>query len=142
MDIDNSDSRRYHPDTARSFAAGRLRAVMYADAVVTGANGLAYLAAAGLLSRLLGPSPAVLVGIGAFLLGYAVVVALIGRRRPISPAAVRGAAVVNLVWVIGSIAVAAIPAVDLTGWGRGWAVLQALVVLGFAVLQITGIRRR
>lgn len=115
---------------------------MYVDAAITGANGVAYLAGAGLLTGLLGPSPVVLIGIGAFLTAYALVVALIGRGRPISLAAVRGAALLNLAWVAASLVVAAGGLIDLTGWGRLWAVAQAVVVLAFAILQLAGIRRR
>lgn len=121
---------------------GRLRAVMYADAAVTGANGVAYLIGAALPATLLGPASGVLAGLGIFLIAYAVVVAIIGSRRPMSTFAVRSTAIVNLAWVAASITVAATASMDLTGWGRVWAVLQALVVLGFAVLQIGGLRRR
>ncbi|WP_066913344.1 hypothetical protein [Millisia brevis] len=130
------------PASGRSAGRDRLVAVMYIDAAITGANGVAYLAGASLLAGLLGPAPAVLIGIGAFLTVYALVVALIGRGRPISFAAVRAAALLNLAWVAASLVVAAGGLIDLTGWGRLWAVAQAMVVLAFAVVQLAGIRRR
>jgi hypothetical protein len=61
-----------------------LRAVMRLDATVTGANGVAYLALAGPLEDLLGLSPALLRGVGAFLVAFAVFVALAGTRVPLA----------------------------------------------------------
>ena len=64
-----------------------LRTALKLDAVVTGANGAAYLAAAAPLSDLLGLSETLLRATGAFLLAFAAVVAafaelqLTGLRR-------------------------------------------------------------
>ena len=111
-----------------------LRPALIVDAAVTGLCGVAYLAAAGPLEDLLGLPAAWLRAAGAVLLAFAVLVAL-APRRP-TAAAVRAIVAVNALWVVGSIVFA------LAGWGSPdtagtvWIVLQALVVAGFAELQV------
>jgi hypothetical protein len=118
-----------------------LRAVLKLDAIVTGANGAAYLIAAGPLGDLLGLSPALLRGTGAFLLAFAAAVYLTGTRPSIPRPAVYAIVAANAVWAVDSIVAAS------AGWGSPstagsvWIVMQALVVAGFAVLQLTGLRR-
>jgi hypothetical protein len=82
-----------------------LRDVMRLDAAVTGANGVAYLALAGPLEDLLGLSAPLLRGVGAFLVVFALFVAVLGTRVPL---AVIGA---NIAWAAGSIVAA------IAGWG-------------------------
>jgi hypothetical protein len=125
------------------FADGRrlLRTALRIDAVITGANGLAYLALAGPLEDLLGLDAGPARAIGAFLLIYAVAVWAVSMPAQIR----RGAAMVvveaNLLWTVLSLVAVA------TGWpglnvvGGVWAVLQALVVTGFAALQYTALRQ-
>ncbi|GAA3513438.1 hypothetical protein [Actinocatenispora rupis] len=113
---------------------------MLVDAAVTGANGVAYLAAATLLTTPLGPPVPLLLGIGVFLVCYAVVIVLVGRARPIPVVGAWFAIVLNLAWTTASLTVA-FTAERLTAAGRIWDVLQALVVLGFAVAQMMGLRK-
>ena len=111
-----------------------LRPALIVDAAVTGLCGVAYLAAAGPLEDLPGLPAAWLRAAGAVLLAFAVLVALASRRP--TAAAVRAIVAVNALWVVGSIVFA------LVGWGSPdtagtvWIVLQALVVAGFAELQV------
>lgn len=111
------------------------------DAVVSGANGAAYLVAANPIGDLLGLSPSLLRGIGAFLVAFAAAVWLVGARRADDALAVTGIAAANVAWALGSLAAA------IAGWGTPttegtvWIVLQALVVAGFAELQLMGLRR-
>jgi hypothetical protein len=118
-----------------------LRLALKLDAVVTGANGAAYLVLAGPLGDLLGLSPALLRGTGAFLLAFAAAVYLTGTRPSIPRPAVYAIVAANAVWAIDSIVAAS------AGWGTPetvgtvWIVMQALVVAGFAALQLTGLRR-
>lgn len=118
----------------------RLRAVLLIDAAVTGANGLAYVMAATLLTTLLGPPVPFLIGIGVFLVCYAVVILLVGRARSTPPTGVKFAIVLNIAWPVASV-IHVIAADWLTPAGRVWGGLQALVVLGFAVAQVIGLRR-
>lgn len=113
---------------------------MLIDAAVTGANGLAYVAAATWLTTLLGPSTPFLIGIGVFLTSCALVFFLVGRARAIPPAGVRFAIVVNAAWALASVIYAS-SASGLTAVGAVWTVLQGLVVLGFAVAQLICLRR-
>ena len=112
-----------------------LRIALKLDAVVTGANGAAYLFAAGPLADLLGLSPTLLRSIGAFLLLFAAVVWLVAVRVEISPTAALVVIAVNVLWAIDSLAFVALGFSEPTTAGVVWIVLQALVVAGFAELQ-------
>ncbi|MGW0810133.1 hypothetical protein [Nonomuraea sp. NPDC002799] len=130
--------------TALTVTADRttfLRLALASDAVVTGGNGLVYLAFAGPVSDLLGPDATLLRGIGAFLLVYGAAVGLLATRRPISPAATRAVIALNLAWAAGSVVTVVTGAGQFTTIGAIWAIAQALVVGGFAELQITGLRK-
>ena len=122
-------------------SGGLLRIALKLDAVVTGANGLAYLVAAGPIGDALGLSPALLRGAGAFLLVFAALVALTATRPSVPRGAVVAIIAANAVWAVDSLVAA------LAGWGSPttagtvWIVLQAIVVAGFAELQLTGLRR-
>jgi hypothetical protein len=111
------------------------------DAAVTGANGVAYLVAAGPLEDLLGLDAALLRGAGAVLVAFAVAVLVAGTRRTPPAAAVKAIVAVNAVWALDSVVAA------VAGWGSPetagtvWIVLQAVVVAGFAALQALGLRR-
>ena len=111
-----------------------LRPVLLFDAAVTGLNGVAYLVAAGPLEDLLGLPASWLRIAGVVLVAFAALVALAARRP--SAAAVGAIVAVNVAWVIGSLVFA------IAGWGSPetvgtvWIVLQALVVAGFAELQV------
>ncbi|MFG3436927.1 hypothetical protein ACGF0J_06755 [Nonomuraea sp. NPDC047897] len=130
--------------TALTVTADRtkfLRLALAADAVVTGVNGLAYLAAAGLLSDLLGPGTGLLRGVGVFLLGYGLAVGFLASRPVISAAGTKAVIALNVVWAVASVAVVVTGAAAFTTVGAVWAILQALVVLVFAELQVMGLRR-
>jgi hypothetical protein len=119
-----------------------LRLALRLDAAVTGLNGAAYLLAAPLLDDLLGLPSGLLRGVGAFLLAFAGAVWLVAARRTIVPVAVEVVVVANLLWALGSVVVATTGAGTPTTVGAVWIVLQAGVVAAFAVLQVTGLRRR
>lgn len=116
-----------------------LRLALRADALVSGLNGAAYLLLTGPLSELLGLSAGVLQAVGVFLLVYAAAVWLVGSR-PVAPA-VRVVITGNLLWSAGSIAVVVADLGTPTTIGAVWLVLQAVVVAGFAILQLAGLRR-
>lgn len=116
-----------------------LRLALTADAVVTGVNGAAYVVLAGPLGDLFGVEAALLRGIGAFLLAYAAVVALVAARP--ARAAVLAVVAGNAVWALDSLVAAAAGWGDPAAAGTVWLVLQALVVAGFAVAQYAGLRQ-
>ncbi|MER5939832.1 hypothetical protein ABT121_21195 [Streptomyces sp. NPDC001928] len=118
-----------------------LRRFLALDAVVTGANGLAYLVASGPLGRLLGVDSGLLLALGGILVAYAAAVgALASRPRP-AALPVRAVIEANLAW-------AGLSLVALTVWlspsatGAVWTVLQALVVAGFAIVQLIALKAR
>ncbi|MBF8185172.1 hypothetical protein ITP53_05335 [Nonomuraea sp. K274] len=130
--------------TALTVTADRmkfLRLALAADAVVTGVNGLVYLAFAGPVSTLLGPDAGLLRGIGVFLLVYGIAVGLLATRRRISPAGTKAVIALNIVWTLGCIAAVVTGATDFSTIGAIWTIAQALVVGVFAELQITGLRK-
>ncbi|MFH0515811.1 hypothetical protein ACHBTE_01340 [Streptomyces sp. M41] len=118
-----------------------LRRFLALDAMVTGANGLAYLAVSGPLGRLLGVDSGLLLGLGAFLVAYAAgVAALAARARP-AAFPVRAVIEANLAWSVLSLAALALW-LSPTTTGAVWTVLQALTVAGFAALQHAALKVR
>jgi hypothetical protein len=115
-----------------------LRLVLKVDAIVTGANGAAYLATAGPLEDLLGVDPALQRPIGAFLLLFAAGVWVVATRPVVPRNAVLAIASANALWLIGSLVFAATHASSPTTAGTIWIVLQALVAGAFATLQAAG----
>ncbi|MEU9589203.1 hypothetical protein AB0D84_05635 [Streptomyces sp. NPDC048193] len=118
-----------------------LRRFLALDAAVTGANALAYLALSGPLGRLLGAGSGLLLGLGAFLAGYAAAVGLLAARRRPPALAVRAVVEANLAWSALSVAALALWLSPTTA-GAVWTVLQALVVTAFALLQYAALKGR
>ena len=112
-----------------------LRTALKLDAVVTGANGAAYLVAAGPLEDLLGLSPALLRSAGAVLLLFSAAVWTVASRPQVSPSAALVVIALNALWAADSIAFLATGVSDPTTAGAVWIVMQAVVVAGFAALQ-------
>ncbi|MGW3041809.1 hypothetical protein ACWC9T_17655 [Kitasatospora sp. NPDC001159] len=125
---------------ASALSPWTVRGALGLDALVTGGNGLAYLAFPGPLGELLGVGRTTLLDLGLLLTGYALAVgALAARRRP-HRLAVLTVVDLNIAWTVLSL-------VALTAWleptaaGTVWIPAQAAVVTLFAVLQLTALRR-
>ncbi|WP_367319831.1 hypothetical protein [Streptomyces sp. HUAS ZL42] len=118
--------------TARPHLA--LRRFLALDAVVTGANAIAYLAASGPLGRFLGIDSGLLIGLGAFLAVYAAGVGLLASRTRPATLPVRAVVEANLAWAVLS-CVALVLWLSPSAAGAVWTVLQAVTVAGFAALQ-------
>ncbi|MEW2630090.1 hypothetical protein AB0903_00055 [Streptomyces sp. NPDC048389] len=116
-----------------------LRRFLAADAVVTGANGVAYAAVSGPLGRLLGVDGTLLLGLGAFLVAYGLAVGLLAARPRPPRAGVTLVVDANILWSVVSVVALALW-LDPTAVGAVWTVLQALAVAGFAVLQWSALR--
>ena len=118
-----------------------LRFALCLDAVVSGANGVAYLVAAGPIGDLLGLDAALLRGIGGFFVVYAAAVWFTGTRARAPRGAVLAIVAGNALWAVDSIVAA------IAGWGSpttagtAWIVMQAVTVGAFAELQLMGLRR-
>ncbi|KUO05902.1 hypothetical protein [Streptomyces caeruleatus] len=118
-----------------------LRRLLALDAVVTGANGLAYLAASGPLGRLLGVDDGLLLGLGAFLAVYGVGVGFLASRARPAELPVRAVIEANLAWSVLSCLALALWLSPSTVGGV-WTVVQALTVAGFGGLQYMALRLR
>jgi hypothetical protein len=125
--------------TTAPAAPSLLRLALRLDAVVTAANGAAYLLAAPLLDDLLGLPAGWLRGIGVFLLLFGVGVWTVAARP--APPAVGTVVAANALWAAGSVLVAAAGVGSPTAVGTVWIGLQAVVVAAFAALQVAGARR-
>jgi hypothetical protein len=118
-----------------------VRLALKLDAVVTGANGVAYLALADVLAGPLGMPSGMLRVVGAFLLLFTVGVWFVAVRAAVRPGAVGVVIVANVAWGIESLALVAFDWFTPTTGGAVWTVLQALVVADFALLQVFALRR-
>jgi hypothetical protein len=125
----------------RAASGGLLRVALKLDALVTGANGAAYLIGAGALDSALGISAGTLRIIGAFLVLYGAAVWFVATRERISRAAAWTVVEANIAWAIASVVVVATDGFSPTTGGSVWIVLQALTVAGFAALQAFGLRK-
>ncbi len=129
-------------DTLPGFARRiTLPAALKLDAVVTGANGAAYLVAAGPLGDLLGIAPTLLRVLGAVFVAYAALLVLIATRRAIPLTVGLAIVAANAAWAIGSIVIAVAGWTSPTTVGSVWIAAQALVVAGFAELQAMALKR-
>ncbi|MFF8841485.1 hypothetical protein ACF08N_01965 [Streptomyces sp. NPDC015127] len=111
-----------------------LRRFLAVDAVVTGANGLAYAAASGPLGRLLGVDDLLLLELGVFLTLFGAAVGLLAARRRPPALPVKIVVDANVLWAVLSIAALGLW-LEPTTAGAVWTVMQALTVAGFAVMQ-------
>ncbi|MEU5316526.1 hypothetical protein AB0G67_07340 [Streptomyces sp. NPDC021056] len=118
-----------------------LRRFLALDAVVTGANALAYLALSGPLGRLLGVGSTLLLALGAFLAVYAAAVALLASRARPAALPVRAVVEINLAWTTVSCLALVLWLTPSTA-GAVWTVVQAFTVAGFAVLQYMALKAR
>ena len=118
-----------------------LRLALGLDAAITGTNGVAYVALAGVLDSPLGLDETLLRGAGAALIAFSAALALLATRRQIPATAVAVVVVANGVWALDSIAALALGWIEPTTGGAVWVALQAVVVAGFAALQYAALRR-
>jgi hypothetical protein len=116
-----------------------VRRFLALDAVVTGANGLAYVTASQPLGELLGVGPALLLGLGLFLTAFAAGVAWLASRRQPPALGVRLVVDANILWAVLSV-VALFAWLEPTTAGLVWTPLQATTVAGFAALQWSAVR--
>ena len=122
-----------------------LRLSLMVDAVASGATGLLLAALPAPLGALFGLPPALLLAVGLFFLPYAAAVAFVATRAAPLRRAVQAIILLNVVWVADSLLFAALsgPLLGLAPGplGIAFVVAQALLVLGFAVLQALALRR-
>ncbi len=118
-----------------------LRRFLALDAVVTTGNGLIYLAFSSWAAELLGVNATALVAIGAFLTAFGLGVGVLALNTRPSTAGTTVVADVNIVWAVGSVVVAAFGLMGANTIGTLWTLAQAVVVGGFAGLQLYGLKK-
>jgi hypothetical protein len=118
-----------------------LRQALLADATTSGAFGLLMLLAAGPLSHLLGLPEMLLRGAGAVLMPYVALLAWLSLRGQTNKALIWAVILGNFLWVADSLLLLVIGWVSPTRAGYAFVIMQALVVLMYAELQIMGLRR-
>ncbi|MFI6155840.1 hypothetical protein ACIBCA_24505 [Kitasatospora sp. NPDC051170] len=128
------------PSPAPAFSPWTVRGTLALDAVVTGGNGLAYLALPGPLGDLLGIGRSTLFGLGLFLTVYALLVAALATRPRPHRLAVLTVVDLNAAWTVLSL-VALAARLEPTTAGAVWIPAQAAVVALFVALQLTALRR-
>ncbi len=119
-----------------------LRLALKLDGVVSGAMGVAFVAASPLLDGWLGLPAGFLIPLGIFLVVYGRLVyglAVSETVRREGALAVIGA---NLAWVAASVGFLALDAFSPTAAGQAITAFQAAGVAGFALLQTAGLRRQ
>ncbi|MFE7773441.1 hypothetical protein ACFU5O_06000 [Streptomyces sp. NPDC057445] len=116
-----------------------LRRFLAVDAVVTGANGLAYLAASGPLGRLLGVDGGLLLELGALLTLLAVGIGLLAGQRQPAAGPVKLVVDANAAWAVLSV-VALVAWLEPSAAGTLWIPAQAAVVAALAGLQWFALR--
>jgi hypothetical protein len=117
-----------------------LRRSLRLDGLASGATGALLLIGAGPVSALIGlQSPAIARVIGALLAVYAAALLWNAGRASVSRGETLAAVVLNAAWVLGSIAVIELGL--LSTLGNVAVGVVALAVLGFALLEIVGLRR-
>ncbi|MER7621933.1 hypothetical protein [Streptomyces sp. NPDC126503] len=116
-----------------------VRRFLALDAVVTGANGLAYVAASGPLGALLGVDATLLLELGLFLTLFAAAVGALATRPQPPALAVKLVVDANVLWAVLSL-VALVAWLEPTTAGALWTPVQAATVAGFAALQWTALR--
>lgn len=118
-----------------------LRQALLADATISGASALLMLAGAGLLTGLLGLSPALLRMGGLVLLPYVVFVGWLGTRPAVSSFAVWAVISLNGLWAVGCLELMLTGSAAPTSLGTAFLLLQAITVLIFSGLQYAGLAR-
>ncbi|MFH8579459.1 hypothetical protein OHB11_07375 [Streptomyces zaomyceticus] len=123
--------------TSRPHSA--VRRFLALDAVVTGANGIAYALASGPLGEFLGVDAGLLFELGVLLAVYAAGVAWLASRPHPPALGVKLVVDINALWAVLSI-VALVAWLEPTTAGLVWTPVQAATVAGFAVLQWAALR--
>ncbi|MER7830851.1 hypothetical protein [Streptomyces sp. NPDC095602] len=122
-------------------AASAMRRVLALDAVGMAVVGVAYLAAAAPLGRLLGPGTFTVAAVGAAMLVLGAGTAVVARLDPPPAAAVRGVIACGALWIALSLAALAFGWLDLSTAGVVWTWLQIAPVAVFASWQTLTLRK-
>lgn len=117
-----------------------LRTALWTDAAVSGAAGALQLAGGDALAAQFGLPPALSLGTGAFLIGYAAMLVAMARAPRLHAGLLALVVLGNLGWALGCLALPMAGLVDPAALGLAWLLLQALAVVGFAAWEAAGWR--
>jgi len=118
-----------------------IRTALVLDAAASGALAILAIAAAPLLSPLLGLPQALLVWAGVLLVPWVALLVVLARRSSVARMLLIDVVALNALWVAASFGLLASGLVTPTVLGSAFVLLQALAVAGFAVLQMMALRR-
>lgn len=116
-----------------------LRRVLFADALASLGSAALLIAATGPVAELTGLSKAVLFEAGLVLAPFVLLVLAVAARPQTPRAGVMAIVAINVLWVIGSVALLASSAP--TALGYAFVIAQALAVGVLAELQVIGLKR-
>lgn len=118
-----------------------LRGALVANALFSLASGLLFVLGSGTVATWLGNVPPWMVAaVGSGLVAFAVFLIWEARQVTLRAAQALWITLADVGWVLGSIVLLLLPGVPLSVTGRWMVGLVAVVVLGFAILQIIGLR--
>jgi hypothetical protein len=129
------------PAVARIRETPLLRWTLELDGVANVVTGLVYVLAAGWISDQLGLPTALLYPTGAFMIAAGAVIFAMSSRRSVPALWVGAVIVLNFVWAVDSVVVAAAGWFDPTTAGTVWILLQAGVVAVLGAFEWAGLRR-
>lgn len=118
-----------------------LRNPLFADALVSGAAGIAMMLGAPLLAPFLGLPAELLFWAGVVLVPFVAMLIMIARRTTASKLVLFDIIAINVLWVVGSLVLLVSGVVEPNLLGIAFVAAQALTVAAFAELQFAGIRR-
>ncbi|MBR0684187.1 hypothetical protein GXW74_27225 [Roseomonas eburnea] len=118
-----------------------LRTALAADAMASGAMGVALALAPGAIGMITNLPAKLLLGAGLFLLPYAVAVAWMATRAVLPRAMLWVLVAGNLLWALESAALPLLGFVAPNGLGIAFLAVQAAAVAVFAELYIVALRR-
>jgi len=119
-----------------------LRNVLLVDAASGIVGGLLFVLAAGPLAQLLEMPAEFLRGAGAVLLPFAAFVFWVATRQPIPAKAVWIVVVLNILWVVESVALLIGNCIAPNAFGTAVVLVQAVAIAVIAELEIVGLRSR
>jgi len=117
-----------------------LRLALWTDAVASSASALPMIVAAPWLGALTGLPDGLLQPVGLALLPYVAYLVWLATRPAVPVAAAWAPIVLNLLWAVDCIALAALVTPRPNGLGLAFIGLQAAAVLVFAAWQFAGLR--
>lgn len=118
-----------------------LRTALLLDAAMSGASGVALVAAPQAIGQATALPPGLLLAAGLFFLPYAALLAWLATRPAVPRWLVGLLAAGNLLWAVECAALPLLGLVAPNGWGIAFLAAQAVAVAVFAELYILAMRR-